>query len=323
VVKEFKPDLLVTLGELRMIEWLAPHPLRAGIPWVAYVPVDGEPFYPPWRGLFEGMQEIVAMSDFGRRVLESGLEGRRVHRILHGVDRAVFRPLPDRARIKAHPRFLGKFVVGCVARNQTRKNLPALVQAFALLAPRYPDLHLYLHSTPCDDSHDLVELLKRHHLNGRADLSTRQLRIDNALADVELNELYNLFDVVALPTCAEGFGLPILEAMACGVPAVATDCSACTELLRGRGELAAVRTWVTLGHNILEQAIVDVDHLARCIERLYLDVDLRERYSRAGRAFAESLSWDNLVPEWLKVLSSVSGVDLASDTAQAQEGAPR
>ncbi|NCQ29488.1 MAG: glycosyltransferase family 4 protein, partial [Armatimonadetes bacterium] len=49
--------------------------------------------------------------------------------------------------------------------------------------------------------------------------------------------IYNLFDVMVLPTMGEGFGLQFLEAMACGIPVVATDCSAVTELLEGRGEL--------------------------------------------------------------------------------------
>ncbi len=184
--------------------------------------------------------------------------------------------------------------------------------AFADLAKRYADFHLYLHSTPSEAGYDLVRLLRRFKLEGRADLASPHLGLSAVANDVQLNELYNLFDVMALPTCAEGFGLPILESLAAGVPVVATNCSACPELVAGRGELVRVLTTVISAGNILEQAIVDVDDLGRCIEKLYLSPALREEHGRAGRMFAETLSWDRLMPQWLEVLSSASGVDLAS-----------
>ena len=71
-----------------------------------------------------------------------------------------------------------------------------------------------------------------------------------------------------------------------------------------------MQTTVTTGWNLLDHAIVDVEDLARCIEKLYLSLELRQQYGQAGRAFAESLSWDNLMPQWFDVLSKVSGVDL-------------
>lgn len=315
-VADFKPDLVVTLGELRMLQWLAGHPVRKRFKWVAYVPLDAGPFYPPWGSVLSEVQEIVAMSDFGRGILISGLNGRRVRTISHGVDTDCFKPLRGRSDIKKHPRFEGKFVVGCVARNQARKNLPALIIAFADLAKRYPNLHLYVHATPSDEGYDLVNLFKRFGLRGRADLASASLSLCQALSDSQLNTLYNLFDVMVLPTCAEGFGLPILESLAAGVPVVATDFSACRELVSGRGELAKVLTTLISAGNGLEQAIVDVDDLARCIEKLYLNPELRAEYGRAGRAFAESLSWDRLLPQWLEVLSSVSGVDLTEAVDQ-------
>ena len=310
VVADFKPDVVVSLGELRMVEWLARHEVRHQFKWVGYVPLDGGPFYPPWESILRQMSEVIAMSRFGQETLQSGLKEQRVRMIYHGVDDSVYRPLPDRRELKKHPRFRDKFVVGCVARNQPRKNLPALVQAFALLSKRYSDLHLYLHSMPSQSGYDLPSLLKRYQLQGRADLASPDLKLQSGLTDEQMNELYNLFDVMALPTCAEGFGLPLIESMAAGVPVVATNFSACPELVRGRGELAAVKTTIISGGNILEQAIVDVEDLARCIEKLYLSPALREEYGRAGRAFAESLSWDSLIPQWLEVLSAASGVDL-------------
>ncbi|MBI3870687.1 MAG: hypothetical protein HY299_19330 [Verrucomicrobia bacterium] len=52
-----------------------------------------------------------------------------------------------------------------------------------------------------------------------------------------------------------------------------------------------------------------MEDLARCIEKLYLSPELRQQYLQAGRAFAETLSWDCLMPQWLNVLSKVSEVD--------------
>ena len=62
-----------------------------------------------------------------------------------------------------------------------------------------------------------------------------------------------------------------------------------------------------MGTNLVEHAIIDVEDLARCIEKLYRNSELREQYALAGRQFAESLSWDFLIPQWLDVLSQATG----------------
>ena len=63
--------------------------------------------------------------------------------------------------------------------------------------------------------------------------------------------------------------------------------------------------------NLVEHAIIDVEDLARCIEKLYRNSELREQYAVAGRQFAESLSWDLLIPQWLDVLSQATGKTFA------------
>ena len=302
VVLEFRPDVVISLAEIWMIDWLPAHPVRPRFKWVAYFPVDGGPFYPPWEQVIKNADEVVAMSDFGRDVLQSGVPSKRIHRIYHGVDPTVFRPLPDRERLKSHERFRGKFVVGCVARNQPRKNIPALVKAFAVLSSRIENAHLYLHMNPCDVGYDLVTLLRRYGLEGRADVAGPNFSLDQALEDEQLNRLYNLFDVTVLPSTGEGFGLPIIESLAAGVPVVATDYSACPELVRGRGELVRVVTTVTMGVNLIEHAVVDVEDLAGRIENLYREPALVRQYADAGRAFAESLSWERLMPQWFRLL---------------------
>jgi glycosyltransferase involved in cell wall biosynthesis len=201
-------------------------------------------------------------------------------------------------------------VIGCVARNQPRKNIPALVTAFARLSEKIDNLHLYLHMNPCDVGYDIVTLLRRHRLEGKADVNGPDFSLHQALEDEQLNRLYNVFDVMVLPTTGEGFGLPILESFAAGVPVVATDYSACSELLRGRGELVRILATVTAGANLIEHAVIDVEHLASCIEKLYHDPALVSQYSKAGLAFAKSLTWDSLMPQWLQPIGSTTAVEL-------------
>ena len=307
VVAEFQPDIVITLAELWMIRWMQNHPARACFKWIAYCPLDAGPLYPPSYPLVRSMDEIVAMSHFGRKTIEDGVPSKRVHMIYHGVDPHVYRPLPNRELLKSHDRLQNRFVIGCVARNQPRKNVPALVKAFAQLAKRLPDVHLYLHMDPCDVGFDMVTLLQRYALQSRADISSPQITAASGLTDEKLNRLYNIFDVTVLPSTGEGFGLPILESMAVGVPVVATDCSACTELVTGRGELARPAAFVTTGTNLLEHAIVDETHLAECIEKLYRDPALRRTYSERGRRFAEFLAWDSLIPQWLQLIGHSNG----------------
>src|SRR3989442_8283980 len=108
-----------------MLDWLHTTPIGGELKWIVYFQMDGGPFYPPWEPMLKDVDELVTMSEFGRGVFQEGLPSRRIHVIYHGVDTSVFRPLPDRARLKTHERFQGKFVIGCVARNQPRKNIPA------------------------------------------------------------------------------------------------------------------------------------------------------------------------------------------------------
>ena len=309
VIHELKPHVVITLGEMWMLDWLHKHPVRPQFKWIGYFPMDGGPFYPPWESMLKDVDELVAMSEFGRQIFQEGLPSRKIQMIYHGVDPAVFRPLPNREHLKSHERFRGKFVVGCVARNQPRKNIPALVKAFARLSERIENLHLYLHMNPCDVGYDLVTLLHRYGLKGKADVSGPDFSLHQGLEDEQLNRLYNLFDMMVLPSTGEGFGLPILESMAAGVPVAATDYSACTELLRGRGELIKILTTVTAGTNLIEQAVIDVEDIATCIERVYRSPQLAKEHSKAGRAFAEKLSWDAIVQQWVELIRTTTGGD--------------
>jgi len=106
--------------------------------------------------------------------------------------------------------------------------------------------------------------------------------------DATLVALYRAARVVALPSTYEGFGLPLLEAMACGTPAIA---SRATSLVEVGGEACA---WV--------DDPLDVTTWAAALQNVTGDIWLRPRLRAEGLAQAARFSWDRCAEETLAVL---------------------
>jgi glycosyltransferase involved in cell wall biosynthesis len=280
-------DLLVTVGDPWLFDGLDAPSTRPACRWLACFPLDGGPIPPAWARWMRAADERVVFSRFAADLIADAI-GRPPAVLYHGVDPAVFGP---RDKAAAKRRVVGDdqaFVVGCVAANQPRKNLPALVRAFAAFAADKSDALLYLHA-PVVGHWDLEAVAARH---GVADRVRATLGYDprRGLPDETLAVVYNAFDVFALPTMGEGFGLPLLEAQACGVPALATDCSACPELLPDPAQRVRVASTVVMARGI-EQAVVDEADLAGKLSALYDDAGLRARLAAGGLALARSLDW--------------------------------
>jgi glycosyltransferase involved in cell wall biosynthesis len=103
-----------------------------------------------------------------------------------------------------------------------------------------------------------------------------RVRILGFVADEDLPAIYNLAGAFAFPSLYEGFGLPVLEAMACGTPVVAADNSSLPEVVGEAGLLVAAN---------------DREALAGALFRLLTDQPLRARLSAAGQQQAERFSW--------------------------------
>lgn len=119
-------------------------------------------------------------------------------------------------------------VVLCVAQKRAHKNLDKLIRALALLADQRT--MLVLPGEPTPHERDLLALA--------AELSVKErVRIPGWLRDAEIEGLYALAAVFALPSREEGFGLPILEAMRRCTPVACSDCSTLPEVAGGAAEL--------------------------------------------------------------------------------------
>jgi glycosyltransferase involved in cell wall biosynthesis len=294
------PTLLITIGDPWMFEDLPELTERNRVKWLAYFPVDGHPLPLAWKTWIAAADLPIVFCEFTRKVIEesTGISPRVIH---HGVDTKTFAPR-DKAWAKGRVGVDGKFVVGCVAANQQRKNLPALIKAFAHFAADKDDVILYLH-TPIAGHWDIQELVARFGVEGKT-RATLNLDPQRGVSDEILATIYNAFDVFVLPTMAEGFGLPIIESQACGVPALVTDFSACSELVPDPFQRLRVKETLIMARNF-EQAIVDEAEIAGKCDRLYNDRDERRRLGEQCLAFARGFDWSRVCREFVDAVGAL------------------
>jgi glycosyltransferase involved in cell wall biosynthesis len=305
VVEEFGPDTVIGFGPPTTLSQMPALRNRPFFRWAGYVSYEASPLPRGARDTIGNMDVAVVPSAWCHRVVKAALPDRDCRLIPHGVNPDIFHPLPERDSLRSEVGLADRFVIGCVARNQFRKQIPILVKAFAKFSKSHSDAFLYLHMDPDDTGWRLGDLIDDY---GIADCTvfTRGVSAVMGVGANVLNQIYNLFDVMVLPTMGEAFGLPILEAMAAGVPVAATDCSAVTELLESRGELIAPKCFITMPWDCAEYAIADESDLLCRLERLYDDADLRREYTRKGRELAEEMTWDRAASLWMEVLAGSS-----------------
>lgn len=220
-----------------------------GVPVASWVPVDHDPLMPPTAKWFDDSRAVpIAMSRFGERMLsEAGYEPLYVP---HGYEADVMFPR-DRARAR---QMLGvsesQFVVGMVAANiskPSRKCFPEAFRAFAAFARAHDDAVLYVHAHPFDKrGFNLPELAKASGIpDGMvrfAEPYTYMMTPDPGV----LAHAYSAMDVLLSPSAGEGFGLPVLEAQACGTPVIVTRFSAQPELCGAGWMVEGQPTWTGL-----------------------------------------------------------------------------
>jgi glycosyltransferase involved in cell wall biosynthesis len=222
-----QPDLVITLGDV----WVTDPGIMREMPVAHWLPCDCRPMSMADRSVVEASgAQVIAMSRFGyQRFREAGFSPVYVP---HGIDTEVFRPL-DRDALRDKHGLCGKFVIGINGANNDaiRKGHPEQMLAFAKFRSAHPDAVLALHTgVHQEGGQDLEAVAENLGILDVTKIVDQYRYTAGYIQPAEIAEWYNIIDVLLECSYGEGFGLPVLEAQACGVPVIATDASAMTEL---------------------------------------------------------------------------------------------
>ena len=285
-----EPGMVFTLMDV----WVLPNTLAGKLNIVSWTPVDHDPIQQQVVQYFATGAIPLAMSRFGQRQLEGALKFDEPPLYCpHGIDTDQFQP-GERARSRE---LMGLsedvFLVGMVAANKgrspSRKGFQQAFEAFALFRDKHPEAHLYLHTCAdprVADGENLFAMLRACGIDPHECVGWANPYKVNFLpyTPAEMRMIYSGLDVLLNPAMGEGFGIPVLEAQACGVPVIVTDHSAMSEVGRVGWQVEHGRFFT--GHNSW-QAVAEVEDIVEALGRCHeLPKAGRVEMAAAARTFA-------------------------------------
>ena len=171
------------------------------------------------------LPRVVTVSGSSRRDIadQLGVDPARIAVVPVGVDDSVFRPMPGRVRVRGR-------IMTTASADVPMKGLVPLLEALAKVRTERPEAHLVVVGRLKDGS-VIPGVLERYGLNGA-------VRFLSGVTDQGIVDLYAEAELAVVPSLYEGFSLPAVEAMACGVPLVATTGGALPEVAGQSGVTA-------------------------------------------------------------------------------------
>jgi glycosyltransferase involved in cell wall biosynthesis len=349
VLLDFKPDIVFDIRDYWMNSYQQYSPLRQYYHWVVMPTIDSEPQQEPWIDTYLSADALFAYSDFGRDVLlkQSNNTAKYIDTASPGVDLSAFRPMiQEKNQIRQS---LGlptdAFIVGTIARNQKRKLLPDLLDTFKLLKIKNPQLYeksyLYMHTSYPDAGWDIPQILKEYEVSNKVfftyscrhcqnicsmlfshtvagcprcgNKSMQLPSVNNGITTENLNIVINAFDIYVQYAICEGFGMPQVEAGACGIPLAAVDYSAMNDVVHKLNGFP-----IKIGRSFKEletQAVrvyPDNNHLISILENFEKQPDILKIQKRQETRRLTELyyNWDDIYQKWMNYFDNVKLVGL-------------
>jgi len=336
---DFKPDVVLTIRDWWMDAFIQHSPLRKYFKLIWMPTVDASPQNEEWIDSFSDADTILTYSDWAVDVLKSQSDQMNVKCAAPPSASEDFFQIPNKS---AHKERMGIDpswkIIGTVMRNQRRKLFPELFEAFGkyLKKTGKTDVYLYCHTSYPDNGWDLPKYLFENEISSRVlftyvceacgatspskfsdtakpcdkcgQFAAKMSNVSSGVDTKTLGAIYNLFDIYIQPANSEGFGLPIVEAAACGVPVLATDYSAMeSEVRKLSGYPIKLRTKHVEMETGCDRALPDTNHIVELFEKL-LDKPEPLRLAegkKARDAFEKNYGWDKTAKIWAECIDEL------------------
>ncbi len=235
-------------------------------------------------------KKIITVSDFTKREILSLYSKTKKDKIVvvhNGYSNDLYKPLNDESKMQS---VLDKYNISkpfflYVGRLEKKKNTPTLIEALSLVRENNPEIKekLVLIGNASFGFDEVKYVIEEFDLNN-------DVLIPGWVAEDDLAYLYNAATAFVFPTKHEGFGIPILEALACGLPTIASDIPVLKE--------------------IAEDAVLYFDHndkhsIANAMVRIVQDDDLRRDLRVKGLLQSQKFSWLKCAAETLKEIENL------------------
>jgi glycosyltransferase involved in cell wall biosynthesis len=233
---------------------------------------------------------VTTVSEHSKRdmVRFYGIKPERVHVVPDGVDTKLFRRIEDRQRLKQwRIRVFGSDVpyIAYVGKPTERRNLSSLIKAFALLKKVNGIPHkLLIVGAELPGTSSFRQVITREGLS-------EQVVVVGYADQQDMVLVYNAADLFVYPSSYEGFGMPVLEAMACGASVIALNNTSLPEIAGGIAHL-------------LKNA--EVATLKEGIETVLGDPGWRERMSKDGPKRAAAYDWHLVTERYLELMTPLA-----------------
>jgi len=249
---------------------------------IAYLPIEGSSVPFQYRDIFYSFDKVIVPSNYSKKVLEKiGIKAKVVP---HGVDLEFFRPIKK----KWH-----EFRFGYLGMNDIRKQVPRIMEAYSRLKEGI------LAIASGNEGYDLVSLAKEYNIS--------PVFIETKLNGLKLSregvrDFLQTLDVYISPA-SESFGLPALEAQACGVPVIALDHGASREVL-GNGALY-VKPSDFLHTSVGKVGLISIPELYRKMRFLIQVRNAWEKIREKALENAKKWSWEKGANKLKEILEDV------------------
>lgn len=243
--------------------------------WISYCPVDKSPVPPLVAEKLKLAYKILSFSEFGRRELEKA--GFYSTLILEGTDTEIFKPMDKLVCRRDLKLPLDAFVFGMVAANKEnppRKGFQEALEAFKMFQDKHPEAALMIHTQqPGPGGFPIKEFAHDIGINMNQLFFMEPYKAVFGSDSHVIAQEMNAMDILLHPSQTEGFGLTVIEAASCGIPAIVSNNTSQPEMIvEGvTGEIVKTRgRRYTNDLSWVEPA--DVDDLYLKMETLYTKV---------------------------------------------------